>query len=178
MPSCQEARPQEDWAPFDDKVQFELADFLFRNAELSASKVDTLLDLWTQSLSEFDAPGPMKDHRELHTLIDSSMLGDVPWQCMVTTFDKDSNALPWTQMTYEVWYRNPEIVVSNMLANLDFNGQFDVCPYIDLDEHQRRRWGNVMSGNIAWRHSVSRALFLVYWYDLLRHQLLTLLHIV
>jgi hypothetical protein len=80
----------------------------------------------------------MKDHWELHMLIDSSMLGDVPWQCMVMTFDKDSNALPWTQMTYEVWYRNPEIVVSNMLANLDFNGQFDVCPYIDLDEHQRR----------------------------------------
>jgi hypothetical protein len=162
-PPRQETQLQGDWAPFNDKVQFELADFLFRGAELSASKVDTLLDLWTQSLYEFDAPGPMKDHRELHTLIDSSTLGDVPWQCMVTTFNKDTrNASPWTQTAYEIWYRNPEIVVSNMLDNPDFDGQFDVRPYIDLDEHQKRRWSNVMSGNVAWRHSVSRTLVVSY----------------
>ena len=69
---------------------------------------------------------------------------------MVTMFDKDNNALPWTQTTYEIWYRNPEIVISNMLANLDFDGQFDVHPYIDLEEHQKRRWSDVMSGNVAW----------------------------
>ncbi|KAN0120453.1 hypothetical protein V8E52_004280 [Russula decolorans] len=137
-PPRRETQPQGDldWAPFDDRVQFELADFLFRDAALSASKVNTLLDLWTRSIFEFDAPGPMKNHGELHTLIDSSTLGDVPWQ-----------------YTYEVWYRNPEIVVSNMLANPDFDGQFDLRPYIDLDKHQKRRWSNVMSGNVAWRHS-------------------------
>jgi hypothetical protein len=156
-PPRRETQQQEDWAPFHNEVQFELADFLFRDAELSASRVDTLLSLWSRSLSEFDVPGPMKDHGELHTLIDSSTLADVPWQCMVTVFDKDTrDASPWRQTTYEVWYRDPEIVVSNMLANPDFDGQFDVCPYIDLDEHQKRRWSNVMSGNIAWRHSVSR----------------------
>jgi hypothetical protein len=99
----------------------------------------------------------MKNHGELHTLIDSSTLGDVPWQCMVTNNDSvDLEKLPWAQTTYEVWYRNPKIVVSNMLANPDFDGQFDLRPYIDLDKHQKRRWSNVMSGNVAWRHSVSR----------------------
>ena len=29
----------------------------------------------------------------------------------------------WMQTSYEVWYHNPEIVVSNMLSNPDFNGQ-------------------------------------------------------
>jgi hypothetical protein len=160
-PSHQEAQPQGDWAPFHNKVQFELADFLFHDAELSVSKVDVLLDLWTQSLSELDAPGPMRDHKELHALKDSSTLGDVPWQYMVTCFDEDgehtsSLPTPWSQTKYEVWYHNPNTVVSNMLANPDFNGQFDVRPYIDLDEHQKRCWSNVMSGNIAWRCSVSR----------------------
>jgi len=155
-PPRRETQPQGDWAPFDNEVQFKLADFLFRDAELSASKVDTLLDLWTQSLSEFSAPGPMKDHRELHALINLSTLGNVPWQCMATKVNKNKGASPWSQTIYEVWYRNPEIVVSNMLANPDFDGQFDVRPFIDLDEHHKRRWGNVMSGNIAWRHSVSR----------------------
>ena len=79
-PPCQETQSQLEghWAPFNNKIQFELADFLFHHAELSASKVDVLLNLWAQSLSDFDAPGPMKDHWELHTLIDSSTLGDVP----------------------------------------------------------------------------------------------------
>ena len=40
-------------------------------------------------------------------------------------------------------------------SNPDFDGQFDLCPYIDLDKHGERRWNNVMLGNIAWRRSVS-----------------------
>jgi hypothetical protein len=98
----------------------------------------------------------MKNHGELHTLINSSTLGNVPWQCMVTNNDSvDLEKSPWAQTTYEVWYCNPEIVVSNMLANPDFDGQFDLRSYIDLDKHQKRRWSNVMSGNVAWRHSVT-----------------------
>jgi hypothetical protein len=61
------------------------------------------------------------------------------------------------QTSYEVWYRNPETVISMMLDNPDFEGQFDLCPYVDLDDAGRRHWSNVMSGNIAWRHCVSRA---------------------
>jgi len=41
----------------------------------------------------------------------------------------------WRHTTYEVWYRDLEIVVSNMLSNTDFDGQFDICLYIDLDAH-------------------------------------------
>ena len=120
-----------DWTHFHNKVQFELTDFLFCDAKLSASKVNFLLDLWTQPLSESNTPGPMKDHKELHALIDSSALGNVPWQCMETFFDKD-DASPWKQKAYEVWYCNPDIVVSNMLANPNFNGQFDVHPILIL----------------------------------------------
>lgn len=39
------------------------------------------------------------------------------------------------QTQYEVWYHDPEAVVSAMLSNPDFEGQFDLCPYIDLDAH-------------------------------------------
>jgi Plavaka transposase len=78
----------------------------------------------------------MKDHKELHALIDLSALDNVPWQCMETFFDKN-NASPWKQKANEVWYCNPNVIVSNMLANSDFNGQFDVRSYIDLDEYQK-----------------------------------------
>jgi hypothetical protein len=64
--------------------------------------------------------------------------------------------------TYEVWYRDPDVVITTMLENADFDGQFDMHPYIELDANGSRRWGNVLSGNIAWRHSVSEV-FVPFW---------------
>jgi len=65
------------------------------------------------------------------------------------------------QTYYEVWYCDPGAVVSAMLSNPDFEGQFDLCPYVDLDAHGKHRWNNVMSGNLAWRHSVSVSVLLL-----------------
>lgn len=42
-----------------------------------------------------------------------------------------------------------------MLENPDFDGEFDYAPYIDLDMNGERVWSDVMSGNYAWRQSVS-----------------------
>jgi hypothetical protein len=39
------------------------------------------------------------------------------------------------QECYKVWYHDPEAVVTAMLLNPDFDGQFDLCPYIDLNGH-------------------------------------------
>jgi hypothetical protein len=75
---------------------------------------------------------------------------------METRLPEDGDQAPnWRHTTYEVWYRDPEVVVSNMLSSPDFDGQFDLCPYIDLDADGNRRWSNVMSANIAWRRCVS-----------------------
>jgi hypothetical protein len=111
-------------------------------------------------MAEFDAPAPFQSYQDMHTIIDSSKLGDVPWECLVTGFseDVDEHAPAWMQRSYEVWYRDPEKVVSTMLDNPDFKEQFDLRPYIDLDAAGMRRWSNVMSGNAAWRHCVSHAI--------------------
>ena len=108
---------------------------------------------------------PFKDHEEMHAAIDSSALGDVPWECLVTGFpeDVDESAPSWMRTTYEVWYRNPDAVVSTMLGNPDFAGQFDLRPYVDLKADGTRRWNNVMLGNIAWRNSVSRVSFFTFY---------------
>ena len=145
--------------PFSSEVQFKVADLLYRRAELSTSNIDLLLDLWAESLEELDASegAPFKNHDELYSTIDSSTLGDIPWQCLVTGIsdDIDENSPKWMRTQYEVCYRDPAEVVSAMLSNPDFDGQFDLCPYIDLDARGKRRWNNVMSGNMAWRRSVS-----------------------
>jgi hypothetical protein len=85
------------------------------------------------------------------------MLGDIPWQCLVTAFSEEVNehSPAWMQKGYEVWYRDPDAVVTAMLENPDFDGQFDLRPYIELDASGKRRWNNLMSGNLAWRRCVS-----------------------
>ncbi|KAI9438995.1 hypothetical protein H4582DRAFT_2111280 [Lactarius indigo] len=136
-PQPQEGAPEGDWSPFENEVQFQLADLIYRRAELSATNIDSLLQLWAQSMSQFDAPAPFESHKDLYALIDSSVLGDVPWQCLATTApERVDEATPsWMRKTYEVWYR-----------------QFDLWPYIDLNANGTRQWSDVMSGNIAWRH--------------------------
>ena len=156
-PSPRAASLQGDWSPFDSEAQFSLADLLYRRAELSSANIDTLLELWARSLADVDASAPFRSHQEMHLIIDSSILGDVPWQCMVTgvSEDVDGNSPSWMQRTYEVWYRDPDAVVSMMLNNPDFEGQFDLRPYVEIDADGKRRWNNLMSGNIAWRRCVS-----------------------
>jgi hypothetical protein len=126
---------ESDWRPFESEVQFKVADLLYRRIELSASNIDTLLDLWGDSLADFGEHAPFESHSEMHRVIDLSSLGDIPWQCLVTEVpDSVTECSPlWMQMRYEVWYRDPKAVASSMLANREFDGQFDLCPYIDLD---------------------------------------------
>ena len=164
-PSPQETPLEGDWTPFRSEVQFKVADLTYRRAELSAPNIDALLDLWAESFNEFDASqsAPFDNHQDLHATVDSSILGDIPWQCFVTgvSDDIDEHSPNWMRAQYEVWYRDPEAVVSAMLSNPDFDGQFDLCPYIDLDGRGERQWNNVTSGNIAWRHSVSISIPLI-----------------
>jgi len=160
-PPARETSQPGDWTPFDSEVQFQLADLIYRQAELSASNIDALLEIWAQSVHDLDASAPFKNHNDVYATIDSSVLGDVPWQCMVTQVpeDVDQRTQSWMQTSYKVWYCDPEIVVSNMLSNHDFNGQFDLCLYIKLDADGKHRWSNVMLGNIAWWRSISRLIF-------------------
>jgi hypothetical protein len=117
-----------------------LADLLYRRAEVSASNVDALLDIWAQNSVEANLPAPFKSHAHLHATIDASRLGDVPWQCLVMSYsgDVDNLSPEWMQTSYKVWYRDLDIVVANMLANPDFAGEFDLRPYIDLNSQGQR----------------------------------------
>ncbi|KAI0291177.1 hypothetical protein B0F90DRAFT_1824164 [Multifurca ochricompacta] len=134
-------RPNADWSPFDNQTQFMIADLLYRRVEMSASNIDLLMKLWLASLEDsgLDTSEPFKCHQDLYAKIDSSPLGDVPWQCFITGFSEDLrvpvDAPSWKQTSYEVWYRDPDLAISAMLDNPDFEGHFDMCPYMELDEH-------------------------------------------
>lgn len=156
-PDPHHTAPQGNWAPFDGEIQFKVADLLYHCAELSAMNIDAPLELWAESLAEYDTSVPFNSHEEMYDTIDSCMLDNISWQCLVTGFSEevDKHSPDWMQKGYEVWYRDPDAVMMVMLENPDFNGKFDLCPYIDLDASGKHQWNNLMSGNLAWCQCVS-----------------------
>ncbi|KAJ7182268.1 hypothetical protein C8R43DRAFT_1083515 [Mycena crocata] len=153
-PPPRTAAANDDWTPYEGEVQFELADFLFRQVQMSSKNIDHLLELWALSVMKNDDLGPFHDYKDLYETIDATKVGDAPWKCLVTEpMDAGNDAPAWARQSYEVWYRDPEVVIANMLDNPDFDGAFDTTPYVQLDKDGNRRWSDFMSANFAWRHS-------------------------
>lgn len=147
----------DNWSPYDSDVQFKTADFLFRTEEMSQNNINYLLELWGLSLTKHNDMGPFSNYKEIYDTIDSTKLGDAPWKCFSAGVDGDlpDDAPRWKQQKYDVWHRDPDIVIANMLNNPDFNGEFDMTPYVHLDANGKRRWSDYMSANSAWRRCVS-----------------------
>ncbi|KAE9387156.1 hypothetical protein BT96DRAFT_960446 [Gymnopus androsaceus JB14] len=151
------------WAPFDGEAEFRLADQLFRKVEMSQSNIDELMNIWflhQQQLahaagSDEAEGGPFDNHRDMYTTIDDIQAGSAPWRCFQTVVDETlpRNAPEWQKTSYQVWYRDPNTVIANILSNPEFSRDFDVSPYIHTDKFGTRRWCDFMSGNFAWRHA-------------------------
>ncbi|KAF8325909.1 hypothetical protein F5887DRAFT_1065217 [Amanita rubescens] len=139
----------DDCTPFERPTQFLLANFLFKREEMSAPNINYLLDLW-------DAD--MKRHGNVYDTIDAIQDGIAPWRCYAISLNPggslDVDDRPsWMNQKYEVWCRDPDTVIRNILDNPDFAAHFDTVPYIARDRDAKRRWTDFMSGQFAWQRS-------------------------
>jgi hypothetical protein len=138
-----------------------MAEFLFTRNQMSAGHIDTLLSLWATSLLKHGDEPPFSNHAELYNTIDSTPLGDVPWEVFNLKYDGalPENEVPsWMTSKYDVWFRDPRSVLRNVLSNPDFDGEFDYAPYQEYDVSGNHRFQDFMSGNWAWKQAV-RVLF-------------------
>lgn len=152
-----------DWSPYSNRLEFEMADFLFTKSQSSAREIDFLMDTFTAFGYSFGADPPFADHTDMYNVIDSTSLGDAPWSSFTAQY---SGSLPsedipsWMTTKYDVWCRDPHIVLQNMLSNPDFNGEIDYAPYRKY-AGGKREYTNLMSGNWAWRQAVSNISFTI-----------------
>ncbi|KAJ6574091.1 hypothetical protein B0H19DRAFT_1341063 [Mycena capillaripes] len=145
-PPPRTAAAMDDWTPYDDQVQFELADFLFRKVQMSSKNIDQLLEMWALSMMKHEDLGPFQDYKHIYDTIDAT-------SCFQKEpFNPAPDAPAWARQQYEIWYRDPDVVIANMLDNPDFDGAFDTTPYVHLDAQGRRHWSDFMSANFAWCH--------------------------
>ncbi len=137
-----------------------MANLLFKQMEASKADIDEIMECWSLSLMGTDRTGPFSDHDHLFNSIDAIPFGSAPWKCFQTADDPTlpPTAPSWMKERYQIWYRDPDVVIANMLSNPDFAGEFDTRPYVHLGADGKRRWSEFMSGNYSWNHAVRLSL--------------------
>ncbi|KAG0699688.1 hypothetical protein DFH29DRAFT_983453 [Suillus ampliporus] len=147
-------RPADDWTPFRDRVEFETAELLYIDNQMSATKIDRLLNLWAATLAKHNNQPPFADHQDLYHTIDSSALGEVKWESFQVQYSgekPDVNVPSWMDNSFDVWFRDPREVVHNMLANPTYSDEINYRLYCEYaSSNDERQWKDFMSGDWAW----------------------------
>jgi hypothetical protein len=137
-----------------------LAHFLFKRNQMPGTNIDELMQIWAiiDSNGDGDDP-PFADHEDLYDTIDATTQGDVPWQSFSVTYTGElpegGNTIPpWMLASYDVWFRDPRLVLQNQLQNPDYRDEFDYAPFQKFNDNGEREWKNFMSANWAYQQAV------------------------
>ncbi|KAH9980447.1 hypothetical protein BJV77DRAFT_1062620 [Russula vinacea] len=118
----------DDWTPYRNRL-----------TQMSASNIDTLFDLWASTLLEHNLTPLFANHSDLYGAIDSTPLGDVPWQRSSLRYAgevPDGDVPQWMSLEYEFWFVT-HLIVQNMI----------------FDDSGSRKYKNFMSGDWAWEEA-------------------------
>jgi hypothetical protein len=140
---------------------------------MSRAHQNKLFDLWTSSLTSTNLPPPFKSSNHLLTTIDKIDFGEAPWKSFtlcprVHTPNSSRTPIPsWKRNEYTIWYRDPLVVIRNILSTTAFACSFDPSPYKRYNSSGDRIYKDMMSGNWAWRQAVQMYhTYLLYQNDL------------
>jgi Plavaka transposase len=128
---------------------------------MSGNKVDELMEIWAayhlaQYNDDVDPSPPFANSRDLYNVIDATELGDVAWQGFSINYDGEVPDDPpnWMSTPYEVWYRDPLLVMESQIGNRDFRNEMDYAPKLVVSEMGTRQFCDLMSGDWAWEQAV------------------------
>ncbi|KAJ7457137.1 hypothetical protein B0H11DRAFT_2160829 [Mycena galericulata] len=144
------------WAPFNSRVEFDFAQYHFVELQSSERHINTALDLWAASVTEFGGTAPWRNAAELYAVIDSIQAGDMPWKTyeMRYTGDLPPGTPPkWMTQTYEVCTRDLRDVLHHQLESPGFKDHVDMIPYRQFNHGGHRVWSNLMSADWAWKQA-------------------------
>lgn len=136
-----------------------MAEFLFRESQMSAGKIDRLMHILAAYNAGREDP-PFSNHKELYSVIDDIQVGEVPWQSFSVSYNgplpESGDVPPWMTEEFEVWYRDPEKIITNQLKNPDFDNEIDYTAKRMFDaETGQQVYRDFMLGDFAWNDSVS-----------------------
>ncbi|KAI9431568.1 hypothetical protein H4582DRAFT_2113416 [Lactarius indigo] len=132
-PSPPPAWAPDDWTPYHNRVQ------------MSGNDINVLSQLWCASLINHGVPPDkinlFNSQDSLYATINATPFGDAVWQGFSLSYSgrRPDNTPEWMTKTYNVWHQDACQLLHNMLANSDFNNEFNYVPFHD--------------GNWAWREA-------------------------
>jgi hypothetical protein len=148
----------ERWEGFSSRAGWDFAHLHFVEAQSSEGKINKALDIWTASVMEYGGSAPWTSAQELYSTIDNIQHGDAPFQSIKIKYNGPRPAgtpPPWMTETYELCTRNARSVLVNQMSSRKLCGSVNLRPYRQFDENGNRVYSNFMSGNYAWKQSVS-----------------------
>ena len=166
-PPPRPSRPENEFYPFRDRLEFEVADFLYSREQMSAGNIDFLSMLWAAHMAPLGGTPPLSGHKDLYETIDSIPFGDIPWQSEKLVYSNSESSQdgqrqsrerrPWQSKEYEIWFRDPLKVLHAMLENPEFESQFEYTPFREfvpgaLGGGLKRK--EFMSGDWVWDQAV------------------------
>ncbi|KAN0084625.1 hypothetical protein V8E55_008129 [Tylopilus felleus] len=135
-------------------LEFELANFLYSRNQMPAQQINTLLDIWSESLLKAGVEPLFRNHKELYKIIGQVQLGNIRWNCFSLKYTHNGNEeiqAPWKDDIYDIWFRCPCQTVHKMLSNPKHATKMDVQTYREYDmQTGQRRFQDFMSGDWAW----------------------------
>ena len=116
--------------PFRDRVQFEVANFLYCHNQMSASNINFITGLWAASLAAHGDEPPFKNSKDMYDTIDVIPLGNVFWQSVTLNYNgpppetlgPDGESPPWMSADYDIWFHDPHLLVHGIIGNPEFRG--------------------------------------------------------
>ena len=148
-----------DWTPYENRLQFEVAEFLFQRNQMSAGNINFLLRLWAVSLAVHNNEPPFSNATSLYKIIDSIPFCNTAWESFSLQYNGNrpaGDAPSWMNSEYDVWFRDPRALVHNLLSNPDFKSDFDYAPFQEHASDGTHHFQDFMSANWAWNQAVSR----------------------
>ncbi|KAF8873949.1 hypothetical protein BD779DRAFT_1613631 [Infundibulicybe gibba] len=147
-----EERAADDYSPYLDRAEFEFADFLYSQAQMSGGNIDKLSQLLAALYPERNPP--FADRDDLYRTIDATQHGDIPWDSFTIAYtgEVEVDSPPWKLAKYETWFRDPLKVMEQQIGNRDFAGEMDFAPK-RIFKNGERQYTDLMSGNWAWEQA-------------------------
>ncbi|KAJ7473214.1 hypothetical protein FB451DRAFT_290212 [Mycena latifolia] len=76
-PPPQDGQDPDAWYPFESRAAFAFAQFYFVELQTSERNINTALDIWAASVTEFGCSAPWANAAQFYTAIDSVRHGDL-----------------------------------------------------------------------------------------------------
>ena len=130
---------------------------------MSAGNINIITGLWAASLAPHHGSPPFANAKDLYATINSTFLGDTPWQSFTLNYNgplpespgPNGENPPWTTADYDIWFCDVHLLVQEVISNPGFANGFKYTPYQEYSADGQHCFEDFMSGDWAWKQAVS-----------------------